>query len=289
MIEAVISHSTIVTGNLTGTRGPIGLIVHDEEASRLVAISVANVVDDECRLAETGQLVGTTSAMKPERFLRARLRPASSLLSTVLIDETVAISEGRINLRGEWLYPTLNREPGQKIGRPVLVHLPGRPVMEALVVSTSAKFAMHAPDSGSPAFFEDALELFLTGGEERARRGDAGALVTTDRGEVVGLVVSAKGSSTFAAPVAPFLRDLRACVPLDAGIVDRHNQLARASGATQEETATEGEVDATAEAETTTLNSKAVEAGAAWEEAERSGRKEAMLRAATLIDESCFA
>jgi hypothetical protein len=285
MTRASISYDTIVRGDLTKAHGPIGLIVHDQEASRLVAISAANVVDNMCRLADTDQIVGTTSALTPERFFRARLRPASSLLTTVLIDDEVAISDGRINIKGKQIYPTLNRDVRKMIGRPVLVHLPGRPMVEALVVTTNAKFAMPAPDSGSKAFFEHALELFLTGSKERARRGDAGALVTTEMGEVIGLVVSASGNSTFAAPVAPLLRELRACVPLNPEIVERHNNVAARKPAAAEAS----DVKAENEAKAVELNLKTEEASTAWTDAQSSGKKREMLDAAALIEESCFA
>lgn len=286
MPEARIDYATIVTGNRSDNPGAIGLIVLDTEASRLIAISAANVVDDECRTADGGIPVGTTSAVVPDRHLRA-LRPAASLLTSVLINQDVEIADGTIAIGAERVFPTLNRSPGEAIGRPALVHLPGREPVHALVVSTNAKFAMRTPHSDTHAFYERALELFLAAGEERARRGDAGALVTTGDGEVIGIVVSARGSSTFAAPVAPLLRELRACVPLNQEIIKRHNGMALRHRAEAQGADESG--DAEEEATAATVSRKAEQAGAAWNEAARSGSKAAMLRAAQLIDESCFA
>jgi hypothetical protein len=223
-----ITYTTEVIGDTGQAPGVIGLIVHDSRASQYVAITAANVAGKKCRELATGEPIGTSIALRPERYFRARLRPAWTLLTPVALGKHVRVGEGRIKAKAGPVYPALEADPRSFTGETVFVHLRNRDPMEAMLVSSRSSFAMPVSDADGPVFFQGAIELFFLGEQERARRGDAGSVVTSTDGAVLGIVVSAVGTSTFVAPVSPLLEQMEGCVPLSASLIKRRNKLAHA-------------------------------------------------------------
>jgi len=208
-----VTYDTVVEGGEGGRIGLLGLLVFDEQAFKFIAITAASVAGDGQLFEASGEAIGEVSGSRPDMYDEARLRPAWTLLTPVVLAQGVAIGEARLALLEERHYPILGRTAGRLLGRPVLVHLPRRGPVEATLSSTSANFAMFVEDgSRAPVYFFDALDLSVEGGESSwARSGDAGALVTTRDGEVLGIVVSAARERIYAAPVEPLLRELGSC------------------------------------------------------------------------------
>ena len=205
----VLDPRTSVFGNAAqASRGRLGLLLFDDDVQRVVALTAAQIAARSHELCiEEGMIVASGSGDDFTPQQSGSVRRADTMLRTLRLRLDAKLSEIQFVdvLGSSFGAPVLARDPYRLLGEKVLVQSSSARPGVGRLFSTSARFRMPAPETGEPTVFTGALELESLDDSPLSVKGDAGCVVTSMSGEVLGILVCGIGKTSYAAPLASYV------------------------------------------------------------------------------------
>lgn len=183
--------------------GRLGLLLYDNANSSVVALTAAQVARNLATLQHDGVDIAKPSTDNDRSFRLLPLRPAATMIEKIALLETTRIKPTPVVLSAKRKRSRLGLcgDVHKQLGRRILIHTsPAKPVQGRLK-SVYGHFRMIPPDAAEAVLFSDALTIESLDGKPLTRAGDAGAVVTTMAGEVLGVIICGVGTTSFAAPI----------------------------------------------------------------------------------------
>jgi len=229
MVEALapgLSPRLKVSGDVAEPfEGRLGLLVYDQSVDQVVALTAGQLASGATQLYHDSGGVAVTSHNAfplPEGAAETKAQTLIAPLvvySGQLLSPTQLISaSGRPHEK-----PQFHADMTAILGEEVLIQTSERSPLRAVLHSLNGQFLMPVGASSDLTFIDGALEMTSLDGSHLTSHGDAGAVVTTLRGDPIGIVVCGIEDTAFAAPLEGAIAALGDCAPVSADVATRWN------------------------------------------------------------------
>ena len=219
------SFSRVRTDSAAGFIGLLGYIVIDQESSEAIAITSITVASKELQLVDCETTISRPSVLNETTDVVQDERSVGTLLTFALLRQDLYLDEFRISdANGRALETTdVVDDLLQYSGDLVLIHTATSNPRVARMSSTRSSFKMPDYETSVMTLFTGAIELRSLNQAPLAKYGDGGAIVTTQDGQAIGVVVCAVGLLCFAAPIDTAMEQIGNTKPLNSESIGEYN------------------------------------------------------------------
>jgi hypothetical protein len=212
LTEALSHLDWVDNGRDPIARGRVGLLMFDSSTNSIVTLTAGQIVRGTGKLKWAG---GTLGCCSPdlEHGLMETEQPASNMVEMIKLDPRVAISRPGFTKQNsaERSWFSIGATVSERVNETLLIHnaptfghrIGQHPPSLATVKSPYAPFRMPIKGHNDSTLFQGAILLEAVHGSVLTREGDAGAIVSTLDGDVVGIIIAGRDNFSFAAPIAP--------------------------------------------------------------------------------------